>query len=481
MRSTYMSAILAVCCAFTTAAQTYPTGQYPQYPPGQYPSTDYPSGQYPARLPGGIGVGIPVPEIKLPRRGEKTDKKQGDKEITITLKSIQGTLRQLGEKDMLVENREKGVVKFRVLARTQFQNKEGEPVRDSLLKPGDQLKVSVNADDEETALRVTLLRTGTPAERASASKPVDLASVKTPEGLSADPSQPALKDAHAAGEPEADERPKLQRKEPNAREHELPKQGGVYEGKTVSGDDSLLFDKADPIIEAAREAAGSFRETLPNFVVNQVTTRYVSTTRPAQWRAIDVITAEVSCVEGIEEYRNIAVNGRPASRPVEKTGAWSRGEFVTVLEHVLSRVTNASFLKRAEDRIGQRPAHLYDYTVKQHNSQWDIHAPSGPSYTPAFEGSIWVDKETHRVLRVEMRTNSLPSNFSYANVELVLDYDFVRIDAKSFLMPVHSENLTCSRNSYTCSRNVIDFRNYRKFGAESSIQYETKLVSKPAR
>src|ERR1700724_30713 len=59
----------------------YPTGQYPpgQYPPGQYPPAQYPPGQYPntypTRLPGGIPVGLPIPEIKLPKK--KNDKNGG--------------------------------------------------------------------------------------------------------------------------------------------------------------------------------------------------------------------------------------------------------------------------------------------------------------------------------------------------------------------------------------------------------------------
>lgn len=80
-----------------------------------------------------------------------------------------------------------------------------------------------------------------------------------------------------------------------------------------------------------------------------------------------------------------------------------------------------------------------------------------------------------------MRSESLPTDFPYVKVELVLDYGFVQIDSASYLMPVHSENLTCARATATCSRNVIDFRNYRKFAAESSIQYERKLTAWPGR
>ena len=40
-------------------------------------------------------------------------------------------------------------------------------------------------------------------------------------------------------------------------------------------------------------------------------------------------------------------------------------------------------------------------------------------------------------------------------------------------MPTHSESLSCMRGSSDCTRNVIDFRNYRKFGADTTITFET--------
>jgi hypothetical protein len=463
---------------------TYPPGQYPptQYPPGQYPPGQYPPNQVPARLPGGIGVGIPVPEIKLPRRSEKPDKdkkqeKSSDKELKITLTTIDGTLRELREKDMILETQEKGILRFRLLTKTQFRSKDGEPVRDSLLKPGDQLQVSVNPDDEETAFRVVLQRRGTPAERASASKPVDSSSIKTPEGLNPDKPELPRKDTPSTSESGEDTPPKLQRK-PVAPEQQQ-QAPGLQEGKTATGDQSLWFDKGDEIIEEARDAAGEYSDTLPDFIVSQFTTRYASNSRPPQWQALDVVSAEVACVNGQEEYRNVAINGRATKRAIEKTGSWSTGEFVTVLQDVLSRMTNAAFTKHGEDRITGRTALVYDYTVKQPNSHWTIIA-MGASYRPAYQGAIWIDKETHRVLRMEMRSLSLPSDFPYVKAELVLDYDSVRIENRVFLLPVHSENLLCARESDLCSRNVIDFRNYRKFTAESNIQFERKLTSLPS-
>ena len=42
----------------------------------------------------------------------------------------------------LVEIGPKKLLRFRLLAKTKFLNKEGEPIRDSLLHPGDQLSVN---------------------------------------------------------------------------------------------------------------------------------------------------------------------------------------------------------------------------------------------------------------------------------------------------------------------------------------------------
>jgi hypothetical protein len=50
------------------------------------------------------------------------------------------------------------VMKFRLLAKTQFRDQQGAAIRDSLLRPGDQLSVIVNPDDPETAVGVVLVR-----------------------------------------------------------------------------------------------------------------------------------------------------------------------------------------------------------------------------------------------------------------------------------------------------------------------------------
>src|ERR1019366_3244349 len=87
----------------------------------------------------------------------------------------------------------------------------------------------------------------------------------------------------------------------------------------------------EQIIQDAPAPAATFSASLPDYLVQQVTSRYFATGFPTHWQEIDVVTAELAYVGGKEEYRNIRVNGRPVSNP-ERTGTWSTGEFGTTLE-----------------------------------------------------------------------------------------------------------------------------------------------------
>jgi hypothetical protein len=87
----------------------YPGGQYPQqgqYPPNQYPQGQYPPpgqyppGQYPpgtVGLPG--GVGIPMP--RLPGRKPKDTSNPNSNNTRVALRAVDGTLYELGEKDLI--------------------------------------------------------------------------------------------------------------------------------------------------------------------------------------------------------------------------------------------------------------------------------------------------------------------------------------------------------------------------------------------
>jgi hypothetical protein len=418
-----------------------------------------------------------MPSIHFPKRKPKTESTNASK---VNVASIEGTLRKLGEKDLLLQTSPSRVLKFRLIPRTEFLGKDSKPIRDSLLHPGDRLTIDATPDDPETALRVLLAKSGSKSDRETAEGPVEESSLSTP--TASDLGRPHSINSHDSGSSDT-----------NVSDSTPPPAGKGASGEPTLErrpiEDSHAADRpvADPVSEAsrapmpsiddmvindARDAASVFTAGLPNFLVEQATTRYQGTGYPTNWRAMDVVTCEVASVNGKEDYRNLKINGRPTGGKPEDSGSWSTGEFTITLEDVLAYSTSATFTKRGEDRIAGRPAFVYDLAVQKLNSHWTLISTSGRQYTPAYKGSLWIDKDTRRVLRIEQIAQGFPRDFAYDKAESVIEYGFVNIEGKQYLLPVHGENMACETGTRNCSRNVIEFRNYRKFAADSSVTFD---------
>jgi hypothetical protein len=273
----------------------------------------------------------------------------------------------------------------------------------------------------------------------------------------------------------ADARPSLHADDVNGvtRTPTAPLIGASPEGRSQEGRSQRMPGSGDEVIDDARYAAYSYSETLPNYVVKQYTTRYATAVARGgrtSWQALDNVTADVIEENGTEKYKNILVNGKPPRDDVEKTGSWSRGEFSSLLLDVLSPLTNADFHGKRATTIVNRAAFRYDFSVEQPNSHWHVES-EGQSYLPAYTGAIWIDKDNYRVLRIELAAQNMPRTFPLDQVESAVDYDYVLIGEGKYLLPVHSEALSCGRG-VGCTRNVIEFRNYKKFTADTSITFE---------
>ena len=504
----------------------YP-GQYPPggYPPGGYPpGGGYPGGQYPQ----GGGSGIP-----WPKRKKKTE---GGKETAAdeaNLKQIKGMLRQLNEKSIVITADDSRNIQFKRADTTKFLNK-GEPMKADLLRPGDHIMVEANQDDEGYfyAVRVNLEKEGSMSDREKASVPVQVSVKEPPPGTAADrddPDRPVLRRAGStpapASEPAApaeepktastkaappsapveppekadvpvvesnvpiDERdpgaPKLRRGGP-AKTHKAPPvetasntgPAGTTPAPSVRATapapEPDAGPKTDPRIEKAREAANAFTESLPAYVCQEQIARFQSTTQKVSWQAIDIVSAEVVYENHKEQYRNLAINGKPVKKRMEDlSGSWSTGEFGTLLMDLFHPATAADFRYRRQVKSAGRDAYLFDFEVEQENSHWHVEVAS-QSILPAYRGSVWIDKETSQALRIEMEAVQLPRDFPMDKLESATDYQFIRIAERSYLLPVHSEILSCQRGTSNCSRNTIDFRNYHKYAGESVITFENK-------
>jgi hypothetical protein len=219
---------------------------------------------------------------------------------------------------------------------------------------------------------------------------------------------------------------------------------------------------SEPLIERARDAAFEFSEKLPNFICEEFMSRFTKRGREEEM-PLDVVSAEIMYLDAQESYRNVKINDRPTDEALEEIGgSWSTGEFGSTLVEIFHPDTHAQFRSAGASTISGLSAQLYDFQVRSENSHWRLQSGS-QTLTPAYEGTVWVDPNTARVLRIEMQARDIPSDFPMDTVESAVDYSYVMIGGVSFLLPAHAESLGCERSTSHCSHNIIDFRNYHEF------------------
>ncbi len=420
---------------------------------GPYPGGTYPPGRYPG--PTGGGPGLPIP---WPRGGKKggSDSKAPAEKVSRTT----GKLSKIDEKSITMEAEDRRVLVFRRNSSTKFY-KESQEIKAAELKSGDQISVEAT-EDQEGYLYARNVYLQAAAETAKEQGPEDektRATTVTPAPVPRDPDDP--------GPPTLKRGTPVKRQTSEVASAETPAQVAQAPAQAAQ----LPTQPADAYIEKARAAAEAFSEKLPDYICKEFMTRYASTSRPVNWQALDVVSMDIVYQDGRERYQNVAVNGKATHKEIEQIGgSWSTGEFATVLRDLFSPATAADFRFRRTSSAGGAAARVYDFEVRQANSHWHVEVAS-QSINPAYKGSVWVAPESGRVLRIEMQAQQLPREFPMDTVESAVDYENVRIGSAEFLLPVHSENLSCQRGTSNCSRIVIDFRNYHKYSADSSVEF----------
>jgi hypothetical protein len=319
--------------------------------------------------------------------------------------------------------------------------------------------VSANGGDQADADRVRptildnpvdapdrpILRRGVPKKTSSATDDVDSSSVSTTES-------PDKKVASA----------------PRAPSH---KETTDFTIGDDSGTAKPAASASQDLINRTKEWAETFTNGLPNFVCQQSTTRYMEESKSAGWQALDVVTAKVVYEDGKEDYREITVGGRRTNKSMlELGGSTSTGEFASTLHSLFSPASQTQFKFFRSTTVGQSPAAIYDFKVLLPNSDWFVKI-GGQSLRPAYSGSVWIDRSTAQVRRIEMQADNIPQDFPLDSLQWAVDYDSVRLGTASFLLPVHAENLSCQRGSTVCTKNAVDFRDYHKYSGESTITF----------
>ncbi len=225
------------------------------------------------------------------------------------------------------------------------------------------------------------------------------------------------------------------------------------------------------LLEKVRGHALEYTEKLPNFICVQVTRRMVDLSGKGYWQAQDIIQARLAYNEHKETYQVVAINDQITDRSYDSLGGTtSTGEFGTLLAALFQPETEAQFAWVGPASLRGRPVYEYDYRVLRERSTWHISWQKERTIIPAYRGRIAVDAENHQVLSLSMEAEEIPADFPIQAASTSLDYDYATIAGRSFLLPARAA--VELREARLATRNEIQFRQYRRFTADTRLVFE---------
>lgn len=250
--------------------------------------------------------------------------------------------------------------------------------------------------------------------------------------------------------------------------------------------------EGEELLRRTRNVTLAAAGAMPDFIVKQLIRRSVAYGTTTNWIPQDNLSIAVGyrANQG-EQYKLLSINGVPAGEEVKEgrdyskyaKGATSSGvEYISALADIFKPETNTEFKMVDTDTVQGRRTIVYEYLVKKEQSSLTLGlSDTGASAVVGSQGRMWIDRELDRVLRFEQIATEIPTGFPITAASSLIDYDWVQINERKYLLPLHSEILMTTVNpQYVLqSRNDVRFRNYQKYGAELKVVDEVGEDDEP--
>jgi hypothetical protein len=223
-------------------------------------------------------------------------------------------------------------------------------------------------------------------------------------------------------------------------------------------------------LEQVRAKAIAYTDDLPNFICTQVTQRSARYF-PGGWRSVDNFVAELTYFEKKEHYKILTVaNQATTSATMENlSGTRSTGEFGSSMRSLFDPATSAVFRLEGREQTNGRETIRLGYQVARETSSRSINYNNERTIVTAYRGRCWIDPESFQIVRLEDKAINIPPDFPITRSDGAIDYDLADIAGRKYWLPVRAEVLLVEGAAKLHTKNVIEFKRYRKFEAEVRI------------
>jgi hypothetical protein len=228
----------------------------------------------------------------------------------------------------------------------------------------------------------------------------------------------------------------------------------------------------DDVLNKAWTANENLYSNLQSFVCHERIERFQGRLNAETGRPIDIVTADLSFENGVEHYSDVRQNTRPRTSLSNLAGAWSEGEFGTLLlqTETLLRTQPISF--QAFATLGGTPTALYSFEVPQDVSPWDLEV-GGRHYRLPFRTDVWISTATGEIVKIARTSLAIAAETRISVLEWKVTLEPVEINGKQWLLPKTGEYSVLYDQSNRREWNLMNFSNYRRYGSEVALRFDT--------
>ena len=226
------------------------------------------------------------------------------------------------------------------------------------------------------------------------------------------------------------------------------------------------------LLADASQYSSDYWESLPNFMCQQITDRFVNSNGNSKWRHIDTLTGQLTYFDHQEDwqFQESQRNHRTShdSNSYTEHGISGAGIFGGVIRGLFRPASKAEITWYQTGTLGDDTVQIFKYRVAKKNSNLGLRVGPTELAVVGYHGLIFIDSATHGVRRITETADDVPRRFPIREALVSADYDYVTIGSQQYLVPIGAQ-VILRKGRRLIELNQIRFRDFHRFRSSMKI------------
>lgn len=229
--------------------------------------------------------------------------------------------------------------------------------------------------------------------------------------------------------------------------------------------------KQAELLRKVRAANEDAYATLSSFLCSEKIDRYRARLTGEHQRQVDSLTANVAFDNGVEQYTQILQRGKNINAFSTLAGAWSEGEFATLLLQTEALLSTQPVVIRDSTAGSDDSLAVLSFQVDTEDSPWDLEV-SGKHYRVPFRTELTISKDTGAIQKIARTSLALPSELRISELRWTVELGAVQLANRTWMLPKSAEYAVLYNDFDRMDWNVLTFSNYRRFDVQVSLRFD---------